>query len=169
FLNGLIHIGTQKLAGGRIGEHAARALSECLAELGLERGRLKTGTPPRLHRDSIDWGAMEPQPGDDPPRPFSHWTERLEVEQVLCLLTHTNARTHAVIRDNLHHSPLYSGEIRGTGPRYCPSIEDKVVKFPERAAHQVFVEPEGRDVPEIYVNGLSSSLPAEVQLGFVRT
>jgi len=169
FLNGLIHIGSRKLEGGRIGEHAARALSECLAELGLERGRLKTGTPPRLHRDSIEWSAMQPQPGDDPPQPFSHWTERLELEQVLCWLTHTNARTHTVIRDNLHHSPLYSGEIRGTGPRYCPSIEDKVVKFPARDSHHVFVEPEGRDVPEIYVNGLSSSLPQEVQLEFVRT
>ena len=169
FLNGLIHIGPRKLEGGRIGEHAARALSECLAELGLERGRLKTGTPPRLHRDSIDWDAMDPQPGDEPPRPFSHWTDRLELDQVLCHLTRTTAATHRVIRENLHHSPLYSGEIRGAGPRYCPSIEDKVVKFPERESHHVFVEPEGRDVPEIYVNGLSSSLPEEVQLAFVRT
>jgi tRNA uridine 5-carboxymethylaminomethyl modification enzyme len=169
FLNGLIHVGERKLEGGRIGEHAARALSECLAELGLERGRLKTGTPPRLHRDSIDWDALAPQPGDEPPRPFSHWTERLDVEQVLCHLTHTNERTHQVIRDNLHRSPLYSGEIRGVGPRYCPSIEDKVVRFPDRNAHQVFLEPEGRDVPEIYVNGVSSSMPAEVQLEFVRT
>ena len=169
FLNGLIHIGERKIEGGRIGEHAARALSECLAELGLERGRLKTGTPPRLHRDTIDWAALEPQPGDDPPLPFSHWTERLEVEQVDCHLTRTNARTHRVIRDNLHRSPLYSGEIRGTGPRYCPSLEDKVVKFPDRESHQVFLEPEGRDVPEVYVNGVSSSMPAEVQLEFVRT
>ena len=169
FLNGLIHIGPRKLPGGRIGEHAARALSECLAELGLERGRLKTGTPPRLHRDSIDWEAVVPQPGDEPPQPFSHWTDRLDLEQALCWLTHTNERTHAVIRDNLHHSPLYSGEIVGTGPRYCPSIEDKVVKFPERGSHHVFLEPEGRDVPEIYVNGMSSSMPEEVQVAFVRT
>jgi tRNA uridine 5-carboxymethylaminomethyl modification enzyme len=169
FLNGLIHIGPRKLPGGRIGEHAARALSECLAELGLERGRLKTGTPPRLHRDSIDWEAVVPQPGDEPPQPFSHWTDRLDLEQALCWLTHTNERTHAVIRGNLHHSPLYSGEIVGTGPRYCPSIEDKVVKFPERGSHHVFLEPEGRDVPEIYVNGMSSSMPEEVQLAFVRT
>ena len=169
FLNGLIHIGPRKLAGGRIGEHAARALSECLAELGLERGRLKTGTPPRLHRDSIDWDAMTPQPGDDPPEPFSHWTEKLELDQLLCYLTSTNARTHRVIRDHLHLSPLYSGEIRGTGPRYCPSIEDKVVKFPDRETHHVFVEPEGREAPEIYVNGLSSSMPEEIQLEFVRT
>ena len=169
FLNGLIHVGDQRVAGGRIGEHAARVLSECLGELGLERGRLKTGTPPRLHRDSIDYDAMSPQPGDERPQPFSHWTEALELDQVLCHLTRTNARTHQLIRDHLHLSPLYSGAIKGLGPRYCPSIEDKVVKFPERESHQVFVEPEGRDVDEIYVNGLSTSLPAEVQLAFVRT
>ena len=169
FLNGLIHIGPRKLAGGRIGEHAAIALSECLAELGLERGRLKTGTPPRLHRDSIDWDAVTPQPGDEPPVPFSHWTERLELDQALCWLTSTNERTHEVIRANLHLSPLYSGDIKGTGPRYCPSIEDKAVKFADRASHHVFLEPEGRDVPEIYVNGMSSSMPEEVQLEFVQT
>jgi tRNA uridine 5-carboxymethylaminomethyl modification enzyme len=169
FLNGLIHVGEQMVPGGRVGEHAARALSECLADLGLERGRLKTGTPPRLHRDSVDWPALAPQRGDDPPRPFSHWTERLDLEQVNCHLTHTNPHTHDVIRRNIARSPLYSGQIRGTGPRYCPSIEDKVVKFPERGSHQVFLEPEGRDVPEIYVNGVSSSLPADVQLEFVRT
>src|SRR5207253_4935438 len=118
FLNGLIHVGSRQVAGGRIGEHAARALSECLAELGLERGRLKTGTPPRLHRDSIDWDAVTPQPGDDPPLPFSHWTDRLELEQVLCWLTSTNPRTHEMIRANLHHSPMYAGETAGTGPRY---------------------------------------------------
>jgi tRNA uridine 5-carboxymethylaminomethyl modification enzyme len=169
FLNGLIHIGPRKLEGGRIGEHAARALSECLAELGLQRGRLKTGTPPRLRRDSIRWDALEPQAGDDPPRPFSHWTERLVVEQVVCHLTATNPRGHEVIRRNLGRSPLYSGEIRGVGPRYCPSIEDKIVKFPERASHMVFLEPEGRDVEEIYVNGVSTSMPEDVQLEFVRT
>ena len=169
FLNGLIHIGARQFAGGRIGEHAAVALSECLAELGLERGRLKTGTPPRLHRDTIDWAALEPQPGDEPPLPFSHWTDRLEVDQVLCHLTRTHAGTHEVIRRNLHLSPLYSGAIRGTGPRYCPSLEDKVVKFPERASHHIFLEPEGRDVVETYVNGVSTSLPEEVQLEFVRT
>jgi tRNA uridine 5-carboxymethylaminomethyl modification enzyme len=164
-----MHIGERRIEGGRLGEHAARALSECLAGLGLELGRLKTGTPPRLDRDSIDWEAVIPQPGDEPPQPFSHWTGRLELEQVLCWLTRTGPRTHQVIRDNLHASPLYSGAIRGTGPRYCPSIEDKVVKFPERTGHQVFLEPEGRDVPEIYVNGLSSSLPEEVQAELVRT
>ncbi len=169
FLNGVIHIGPRQLAGGRLGEHAARALSECLAELGLERGRLKTGTPPRLHRDSVDVGAMAPQPGDDPPQPFSHWTERLEVAQELCWLTRTGPRTHQLIRDHLHLSPLYSGRIRGIGPRYCPSIEDKVVRFAEKESHSIFVEPEGREVAEFYLNGLSTSLPEEVQLAFVRT
>ena len=169
FLNGLIHVGETQIPGGRIGEHAARALSECLGGLGLERGRLKTGTPPRLRRDSIDWDAVTPAPGDDPPVPFSHWTGRLEVEQVLCWATHTNAETHRVIRDNIARSPLYSGAIRGAGPRYCPSLEDKVVKFPEREAHHIFLEPEGRDVEEIYVNGVSTSMPEDVQLAFVHT
>jgi len=169
FLNGLIHVGERQIAGGRIGEHAAVALSECLAELGLERGRLKTGTPPRLHRDSIDWEPLEPQPGDEPPLPFSHWTERLELAQVDCHLTHTHEGTHEVIRRNLHRSPLYSGAIRGTGPRYCPSLEDKVVKFPDRTSHHIFLEPEGRHVDEIYVNGVSTSMPEEVQLEFIRT
>jgi len=169
FLDGVIHVGERKLPGGRMGEHAAQALSQCLAALGLERGRLKTGTPPRLHRDSIDWDAVEPQRGDQPPVPFSHWTERLELDQVLCHLTATNEHTHAVIRRNLHRSPLYSGQIKGVGPRYCPSLEDKVVKFPERISHHVFLEPEGRTAIETYVNGVSSSLPEEVQLEFVRT
>ena len=169
FLNGIIHIGDRQLEGGRIGEHAARALSECLGALGLERGRLKTGTPPRLHRDSIDWDQLAEAPGDDLPEPFSHWTGELELEQALCWTTHTNARTHQVIRDNIARSPLYSGAIKGTGPRYCPSLEDKVVKFPEREAHHLFLEPEGRDVPEIYVNGVSTSMPEDVQLEFIRT
>ena len=169
FLDGVLHIGERRLAGGRLGEHAARALSECLAELGFERGRLKTGTPPRLHRASIDYAALELAPGDDPPEPFSHWTERLDVEQVACWTTHTNVRTHAVIRDNMARSPLYSGAITGSGPRYCPSLEDKVVKFPERTQHHLFLEPEGRDVDEIYVNGVSTSMPEEVQLAFIRT
>lgn len=169
FLNGLMHIGERRIEGGRIGEHAARALSECLAELGLARGRLKTGTPPRLLRNSIDWAAVQPAPGDDDPQPFSHWTENLDVEQVLCWATHTNAETHAVIRAHMHRSPLYSGQIQGAGPRYCPSLEDKVVKFPERASHHLFLEPEGRHVEEIYVNGVSTSMPEDVQLEFLRT
>jgi len=169
FLNAVIHIGARKLEGGRIGEHVSRALSEALAALGLERGRLKTGTPPRLHRDSIDWGALRAQPGDEPPVPFSHWTDRLELEQVPCWLTRTNVRTHEAIRRSLGRSPLFSGEIRGRGPRYCPSIEDKVVRFPAIESHAIFLEPEGRDVPEIYVNGMSSSMPEEVQLELVRS
>ena len=169
FLNGVLHIGERQLSGGRLGEHAARALSECLAELGFERGRLKTGTPPRLHRASLDLDALELAPGDDPPEPFSHWTGALDVEQVPCWVTHTNANTHAVIRDNLARSPLYSGAITGRGPRYCPSLEDKVVKFPEREQHHLFLEPEGRDVDEIYVNGVSTSMPEDVQLAFIRT
>ena len=169
FLNGLLHIGEQQLAGGRLGEHAARALSECLAELGFERGRLKTGTPPRLHRASLDLHLLKPALGDDPPEPFSHWTDALDVDQLPCWVTHTNARTHEVIRENLSRSPLYSGAIVGNGPRYCPSLEDKVVKFPEREQHHIFLEPEGRDVDEIYVNGVSTSMPEDVQLAFIRT
>jgi tRNA uridine 5-carboxymethylaminomethyl modification enzyme len=169
FLDGVLHIGERRLAGGRLGEHAARALSGCLAELGLERGRLKTGTPPRLHRRSIDFASLEVAPGDDPPEPFSHWTGRLELEQVECWTTHTNARTHEVIRRNMARSPLYSGAITGTGPRYCPSLEDKVMKFAGRERHHLFLEPEGRDVAEIYVNGVSTSMPEEVQLEFIRT
>ncbi|HET7225186.1 MAG TPA: tRNA uridine-5-carboxymethylaminomethyl(34) synthesis enzyme MnmG [Candidatus Eisenbacteria bacterium] len=169
FLNGVMHVGDRRTPGGRVGEHAAHALSECLAALGLARGRLKTGTPPRLHRDSIDWSALRPQPGDDPPEPMSHWTDALDVEQALCWLTHTNARTHACVRGALHLSPLHSGAITGIGPRYCPCIEDKVVRFADKPSHQIFLEPEGRHVPEIYVNGFSTSLPAEAQLAAVRT
>jgi tRNA uridine 5-carboxymethylaminomethyl modification enzyme len=169
FLNGLIHVGERQIPGGRMGEHAARALSECLGELGLERGRLKTGTPPRLQRGSVDFDGLALAPGDEPPQPFSHWTEKLELEQVACWTTHTNAATHAVIRENMARSPLYSGAIRGTGPRYCPSLEDKVTKFPERESHHIFLEPEGRTTPEIYVNGVSTSMPEEVQLAFIRT
>lgn len=169
FLNGVLHLGERQLAGGRLGEHAARALSECLAELGFERGRLKTGTPPRLHRDSIDYAALKVAPGDEVPEAFSHWTERLDVQQVDCWATHTNAATHDVIRCNMARSPLYSGAITGSGPRYCPSLEDKVVKFPEREQHHIFLEPEGRTADEIYVNGVSTSMPEDVQLEFIRT
>ncbi|HEX5632003.1 MAG TPA: tRNA uridine-5-carboxymethylaminomethyl(34) synthesis enzyme MnmG, partial [Gemmatimonadales bacterium] len=169
FLNGVLHIGERQLAGGRLGEHAALALSECLAELGLERGRLKTGTPPRLHRSSIAFDELELAPGDAEPEPFSHWTGRLELDQVPCWSAHTNEATHEVIRRNMARSPLYSGAITGTGPRYCPSLEDKVMKFPERTAHHLFLEPEGRETDEIYVNGVSTSMPEDVQLEFIRT
>ena len=169
FLNGVLHIGERRLAGGRLGEHAAQALSDCLGELGFERGRLKTGTPPRLHRASVDFSALQVAPGDDPPEPFSHWSGPLDVEQVPCWTTHTNERTHEVIRRNTARSPLYSGAITGSGPRYCPSLEDKVNKFPERTQHHLFLEPEGRDVDEIYVNGVSTSMPEEVQVEFIRT
>ncbi|HET9952782.1 MAG TPA: tRNA uridine-5-carboxymethylaminomethyl(34) synthesis enzyme MnmG [Candidatus Eisenbacteria bacterium] len=163
FLNGILHVGDRTVAGGRVGEAPARGLSDSLLELGFRLVRLKTGTPPRLHRDTIDFARLEAQLGDDPPRPFSHFTESLDVEQIACHLTATNESTHRVIRENLHRSPLYTGKIRGIGPRYCPSVEDKVVRFAEKASHQIFLEPEGRDVVEYYVNGLSTSLPEDVQ------
>jgi len=169
FLNGLMHIGDRTLGGGRVGEAPSRGLSECLADLGFRVLRLKTGTPPRIHRDSIDFTRMVEQPGDDPPRPFSHFTRSLEVEQILCHLTHTTARTHDLIRSNLDRSPLYTGKIRGIGPRYCPSIEDKVVRFAEKPSHQIFIEPEGRETIEYYINGLSTSLPEEVQVEMLHT
>ena len=169
FLNGLMHVGDRTVTGGRVGERAVRGISECLADLGLRLVRLKTGTPPRLHRDSIDFSRTTPQEGDDPPRPFSHFTRSLEVDQIRCHLTATTAETHALIRANLDKSPLYTGKIRGIGPRYCPSVEDKVVRFAEKPSHQIFLEPEGRDTHEYYVNGLSTSLPEEIQLAMVRT
>ena len=163
FMNGLMHIGDRTMAGGRVGESPSRGLSECLAELGFRVLRLKTGTPPRIHRDSIDFSRMLEQPGDEPPRPFSHFTRSLEVDQIMCHLTHTSDATHAIIRSNLDRSPLFTGRIRGIGPRYCPSIEDKVVRFSEKSAHQIFIEPEGRRTHEYYINGLSTSLPEEIQ------
>src|SRR5262249_26573185 len=143
FLKGLIHIGLNHFPAGRAGEVSAEHLSDCMRELGFEVGRLKTGTPPRLDRDSIDFSVMTPQPGDDPPPPFSYRTERIRTPQRDCHLTYTNERTHDLIRDNLDRSPLYSGVIESIGPRYCPSIEDKVVRFAEKSRHQIFVEPEG--------------------------
>ncbi len=169
FLNGLMHIGDRTMGGGRVGEAPSRGLSECLSELGFRVLRLKTGTPPRIHRDSIDFGKMLEQPGDEPPRPFSHFTRSLEVDQIMCHLTHTTGATHDLIRSNLDRSPLYTGKIRGIGPRYCPSIEDKVVRFADKAAHQIFIEPEGRASEEFYINGLSTSLPEEIQLRMLRT
>ena len=143
FLNGLMHTGARKTAGGRVGEAAAAGLSGSLARLGLALGRFKTGTPPRVHRDSIDYDACRPQPGDDPPVPFSFRTRTLPERQALCWLTATNPRVHALIREHLHESPMYSGQIHGTGPRYCPSVEDKVVKFADKSGHTIFLEPDG--------------------------
>jgi tRNA uridine 5-carboxymethylaminomethyl modification enzyme len=169
FLNGLIHLGEQKIPAGRVGEAPALKLSERLYGLGLQLGRLKTGTPPRLAAASIDWEALEKQPGDDPPVPFSFLTTRITTPQIACAITRTTAATHALIRENLHRSAMYSGEIRSVGPRYCPSIEDKIVRFADRTAHQVFLEPEGLDADTVYPNGVSTSLPADVQEAFVRT
>jgi tRNA uridine 5-carboxymethylaminomethyl modification enzyme len=164
FLRGLMHTGETQTRGGREGEPPANGLTASLTALGLRTSRLKTGTPPRVFRDSVDVSRMELQPGDDPPAPFSYRTERIELPQVPCHLTFTTPRTHDVIRRNLSRSPLYGGVIEGIGPRYCPSIEDKVVRFADKERHQVFVEPEGLDHPELYLNGISTSLPVDVQL-----
>jgi tRNA uridine 5-carboxymethylaminomethyl modification enzyme len=169
FLNGLIHLGEQQIPAGRSGEAPARKLSERLYGWGLQLGRLKTGTPARLSRSSIDWDALDQQPGDDPPVPFSFLTERIETSQIACAVTRTTEATHAIIRENLGRSAMYSGQIASTGPRYCPSIEDKVVRFAGRETHQVFLEPEGLDDDTVYPNGISTSLPAEVQEAFIRT
>ncbi len=169
FLRGLIHIGEQKIAAGRVGEAPAIGLALTLERLGFGLGRLKTGTPPRLDGRTIDWGAVEMQPGDDPPEPFSTLTTRIENRQVECGITRTNAATHTIIRDNVHRSPMYSGQIASRGPRYCPSVEDKIVRFGERDGHQIFLEPEGLDDPTVYPNGISTSLPEEVQRALVAT
>jgi tRNA uridine 5-carboxymethylaminomethyl modification enzyme len=169
FLNGLIHIGLHSYPAGRANEPPAVALGESLKSLGLKVIRLKTGTPMRLDKNTIDWGQFSPQPGDDVPVPFSFRTRRHLENRVVCFLGYTNQETHDVIRKNLDKSPLYSGIITGIGPRYCPSIEDKVVKFPHHLRHQFFLEPEGLETSEIYVNGLSSSLPYEVQVDILKT
>ncbi|MCX8071772.1 MAG: tRNA uridine-5-carboxymethylaminomethyl(34) synthesis enzyme MnmG [Candidatus Binatia bacterium] len=169
FLNGLIHVGERQMSAGRAGDFAAHGLSEQLASLGFTVGRLKTGTCPRLDRRTIDFSRLEPQYGDDPPKPFSFSTTAITQPQVPCFITYTTARTHEIIRGALHRSPLFSGQIRGRGPRYCPSIEDKVVRFADKERHQIFLEPEGRDTVEIYPNGLSTSLPLDVQLAMVRS
>ena len=168
FLRGLMHTGAVKTQGGRVGEAASTGLSASLARLGLKLGRFKTGTPPRLSRDSVDYSACQPQAGDEPPVPFSFRTRQLRLTQALCWLTSTNARVHDLIRANLHQSPMYSGAISGIGPRYCPSVEDKVVKFADKESHTIFLEPEGWESQEIYVNGLSTSLPQDVQRAIVR-
>jgi tRNA uridine 5-carboxymethylaminomethyl modification enzyme len=169
FLNGLIHLGLNSRPAGRVGEKPSTKLSQSFLSAGFELGRLKTGTPPRLKRDSIDFSRCTIQPGDEVPRPFSFSTPGIEREQVPCYLTATNEQTARVIRDNLHLSPLYSGMIDGVGPRYCPSIEDKVVKFPDKNSHNIFLEPEGLDTDWIYPNGISTSLAEEVQVQLVRT
>jgi len=169
FLKGLIHIGLNHFPAGRAGEASAEHLSDCMRDLGFEVGRLKTGTPPRLDSHTIDFSVMLPQPGDDPPPPFSYRTERITNQQVLCHLTHTNCATHDVIRDNLDRSPLYSGVIDSVGPRYCPSIEDKVVRFAGKERHQIFIEPEGLGTREFYPNGISTSLPIDVQAAILKT
>ena len=168
FLNGLIHTGRRTYSGGRTGEPAATELAESLKRLGFPIGRLKTGTPPRLDGRTIDWDRFEPQPGDEVPVPFSFSTERIEQGQIECYVGYTTTQLHDVIRANLSESPLYSGKIQGIGPRYCPSIEDKVVKFSEKSRHQLFLEPEGHDTNEVYLNGFSTSLPAELQQDLVR-
>lgn len=169
FLRGLMHVGLTQHTGGRAGDHSAAHLSGPLQELGFELGRLKTGTPPRLNARTIDFSVCEIQPGDEPPVPFSHFTESLTQKQLPCWITYTNEETHRVIRESLDRSPLYSGVIHSKGPRYCPSIEDKVVKFPEKTRHHIFLEPEGYTTEEIYVNGISTSLPEDVQVRIVRT
>ena len=169
FLRGLIHIGERQTPAGRVGEAPALGLSLTLQRLGFALGRLKTGTPPRLDGRTIDWAAVEMQPGDEPPEPFSMLTKRIDNPQVQCGITRTNAATHRIIRDNVHRSPMYSGQISSKGPRYCPSIEDKIVRFGERDGHQIFLEPEGLDDPTVYPNGISTSLPEEVQLALVAT
>lgn len=168
FLNGLIHTGRRTYRGGRAGEPASVELAEALKNLGFPVGRLKTGTPPRLDGRTIDWSAFEPQPGDRTPVPFSFATDHIEQEQIKCYVGYTTQQVHDSIRENLAESPLYSGQIRGVGPRYCPSIEDKVVKFSEKSRHQLFLEPEGHDTNEVYLNGFSTSLPAEMQQELVR-
>ena len=169
FLRGLIHIGEQQTPAGRVGEAPSMGLSLTLERAGFALGRLKTGTPPRLDSRTIDWASLQMQPGDDPPEPFSMLTERIENPQIQCGITRTTEATHAVIRANVHRSPMYSGQIQSRGPRYCPSIEDKVVRFGERDGHQIFLEPEGLDDSTVYPNGISTSLPEDVQLALLAT
>ena len=169
FLRGLMHTGEDRTEGGRVGEPAASGLSQALQALGLELGRLKTGTPPRVHRDSVRYDVLDMQPGDDPPVPFSFLTDRLSRQQAPCWITYTNEQTHELIRANLDRAPLFSGQIQSVGPRYCPSIEDKVVRFADKPRHQVFLEPEGYDNERVYCNGISTSLPRDVQDGMVHS
>jgi tRNA uridine 5-carboxymethylaminomethyl modification enzyme len=169
FLRGLIHIGEERVSAGRVGEAPSVGLAQTLARFGFPLGRLKTGTPPRLDGKTIDWSGLERQPGDDPPPPFSYLTDRIRVPQIACHITGTTAASHAIIRANLHRAPMYSGQIESTGPRYCPSIEDKVVRFGQRDRHQIFLEPEGLDDDTVYPNGISTSLPRDVQAELLKT
>ncbi|MAJ74404.1 tRNA uridine-5-carboxymethylaminomethyl(34) synthesis enzyme MnmG [Candidatus Poribacteria bacterium] len=169
FLKGTIHIGDVSYSAGRAGESAAEKLSESFLDLGFEVGRLKTGTPPRVNAQTVDFSKMEIQPGDEVPRPFSFSNHSIGQSQLPCYITYTNSQTHDIIRNNLERSAMYSGRIQGVGPRYCPSIEDKVVRFEEKNEHRIFVEPEGRDTQEIYLNGISASLPEDVQVEMVRS
>jgi tRNA uridine 5-carboxymethylaminomethyl modification enzyme len=169
FLRGLIHLGEKQIPAGRVGEGPALGLSVTLERLGFALGRLKTGTPPRLDGRTIDWAGLEMQPSDEPPEPFSVLTDQIENPQIQCGITRTTEKTHAIIRANVHRSPMYSGQISSRGPRYCPSIEDKIVRFGERDGHQIFLEPEGLDDTTVYPNGISTSLPEEVQLALVAT
>ena len=169
FLSGIIHIGETKTAAGRVGEAPALGLSKTLRNAGFAVGRLKTGTPPRLDGETIDYSALTPQPGDQPPKPFSYMVDRITVPQISCFITSTNRQTHDIIRANLHRAPMYSGQIESRGPRYCPSIEDKVVRFAAREKHQIFLEPEGLDDSTVYPNGISTSLPEDVQHALLKT
>jgi len=169
FLNGLIHIGLTHFPAGRMGDQLSVGLSEALRKLGLRVGRLKTGTTPRLDGHTIDFSRLTAQYGDEHPVPFSFSTEAIETEQVPCYMTYTNPATHDIIRSGLDRSPLYCGVIKGIGPRYCPSIEDKVVRFADKKRHQIFLEPEGRQTAEIYPNGISTSLPLDVQVRMLRS
>ncbi len=169
FLSGLIHIGEKKIPAGRVGEPPAEGISQQLRSTGINLGRLKTGTPARLDGRTINWGQLEEQKGDMVPAPFSFMTKEITTPQVSCFITQTTEKTHKVIADNIHRSPLYSGQIEGTGPRYCPSIEDKIHRFNDKSSHQIFLEPEGLDDPTVYPNGISTSLPEDVQEQFIRT
>lgn len=169
FLKGVIHIGEKQIPAGRVGDEPSIGLSDRLYALGLRMGRLKTGTPARLDGDSIAWDMLQEQPGDDPCVPFSSLTDKITNPQISCYITNTTEETHKIITDNLSRAPMYSGQIEGVGPRYCPSIEDKVVRFAERQAHQIFLEPEGLDDTTVYPNGISTSLPEDVQLAFLKT
>ena len=169
FLRGEIHLGARRIPAGRVGEAPSIGLADSLYSLGMRMGRLKTGTPARLNGQTIDWSVLELQPGDEVPTPFSFMTSTIDQPQVPCHITHTNSETHRIIEENLHQSPMYSGQIESVGPRYCPSIEDKIHRFADKSSHQIFLEPEGLNDPTIYPNGISTSLPEEVQAKFIRS